>query len=249
MAYAQPDIYLGSLRFQEPVTTITDLFISAVCFYAFYMLTKHRPKDKLRNYLRFYFLSMGMATTIGGLIGHGFLYVFDAKWELASGFVSVVTNIVGPDMVNVAANPWKLPGWLVSMFSIALIERAAIEYAKPLIKPNVAKTLPWINITELVIFIIITFSTLNFFFVEVHSAYGLLLVVTSLNLFVYVKTKNRPSKFMLIAVGFAAMAALVYMNEWGISKWFNHYDISHCFMTIAAAIFYKASMIIEPIKK
>lgn len=248
MALEQPDIYLGALRLQEPVTTITDLFVSAVCFYAFVMLTRHRPNEKLYLYLRYYFLTMGMATAIGGLIGHGFLYVFDAKWELASGFVGVVKNIVGEDMVNIAANPWKLPGWLTSMFSIALIERAAIEHAKPLLKSRVGKIFTWVNLIELTIFIIITFSTLNFFFVEAHSAYGLLIVVTSFNIFIYRKTQDQASKIMLIAVGFAALSALIYMNEWGISIWFNHYDISHILMTIAAYVFYRASMRIEPLK-
>jgi len=230
MIEPQPDIFIGALRIQEPVTTVTDLFVSAVCFYAFFMLTKHRPKDKLRQYLRFYFLSMGLATAIGGLVGHGFLYAFNY------------------DSVKLAVSPWKLPGWLTSMFSIALLERAAIEYASPLIKPRTGKIFSWVNIIELLTFVVITFATLNFFYVKVHSAYGLLVVVSSFNIFVYYKTKSVASKTMLIAVGFAAVSAMFYLNEWALSKWFNHIDISHCFMTVAAYYFYKGSMKMEPLK-
>lgn len=98
------------------------------------------------------------------------------------------------------------------------------------------------NLIELSTFIIITFSTLYFFFVEVHSAYGLLFIVTSFNIVVYRKTKSEASKLFLIAVSISAISAVIFMNEWGFSKWFNHYDISHIFMSISAFIFYKGSL-------
>ncbi|MEA2106205.1 MAG: hypothetical protein U9P82_05730 [Bacteroidota bacterium] len=59
----------------------------------------------------------------------------------------------------------------------------------------------------------LTFLTLNFFFVEIHSAYGLLVIVASFNLFVYTKTKAKESKLFLIAVGFSAIGALFFMNQ------------------------------------
>ena len=88
----------------------------------------------------------------------------------------------------------------------------------------------------------ITFSTLNFFFVEIHSAYGLLVVVGSFSTFVYVKTRSKGSKLFLIAVAFCAISGLIFMNEWGLHKWFNHFDISHILMAIAAYIFYRGSL-------
>lgn len=215
MAFEQPDIFIGALRINEPVTTATDLIVSFVCFYAFVQLSRLSIRNKVHLYLRYYFLSMGLATAIGGLVGHGFFYLFDFYW--------------------------KLPGWLTSMVSIAMVERAAIEYARPLIKPSTGRFFAWLNIIELITFMVITFITLNFFFVEVHSAYGLLVIVTSFNMLVYYKRKSQGSKLFLIAVGFSAISALIYMNEWGISKWFNHYDISHIFMAISALYFYLGS--------
>jgi hypothetical protein len=184
---------------------------------------------------------MGIATTIGGLIGHGFLYLFDTQWTAPDGFIRVLGKIFGEELLKDVANPWKLPGWLTSMFSIALVERASIEYARPLINRKVGTFFAWLNIIELVTFVTITFASLNFFFVEVHSAYGLLLVVTSFNLLVYLKTKKKGSKLFLIAVGFSAIGALFFMNKWGFSPWFNHYDISHILMTFSALYFYIGS--------
>ena len=216
MNLPQPSIDVFGIRLDEPVTTATDLIVSAVCLYAFYKLNSIPIKNKVHWNLKYYFLSMGLATLIGGVSGHGFLYLFSFAW--------------------------KLPGWLTSMFSIALLERASIMYAKPLINPKVGNFFAWMNLIELTTFVIVTFTTLNFFFVEVHSAYGLLIIVTSFNFVVYRNRKSEASKLFLIAVGVSAFSALIFMNELGISKWFNHFDISHILMSISAFIFYKGSL-------
>lgn len=223
MEFEMTSITLMGIRIDEPVTTLTDLFVSAVCFYAFVQVHRKKPDSKLFKFLKYYFLSMGTATAIGGLIGHGFLYMFSFAW--------------------------KLPGWLTSMFSIALIERASIEYARPHIdKDSVFSFFAWLNIIELLTFVVITFSTLNFFFVEVHSAYGLLIVVTGFQGYVYLQSKSYASQQALIAVAISALSALIFMNEWGLHKWFNHYDISHVLMTISAWFFYRSSMAMEDVR-
>ncbi len=244
MSYEQPSIYLFSIRIDEPVTVVTDIVVSAVCIYAFIKLSNIPLRNKVHLYLKYYFLSMGIATFIGGVIGHGFLYLFDAQWKLSPAFVNFLTEIVGENKMNAAANPWKLPGWLTSMFSVALVERASIEFARPLVKPKVARFFSWLNVIELLIFVVITFSTLNFFFVEVHTFYGFMIIVLGFNGFIFYKTKNKGSKLFLIAVGFAAVAALFFMNEWAISKWFNHFDISHTFMAFSALFFYLGGRVI-----
>lgn len=218
MVTAQPSIFIYGLRLSEPVTTITDLIISTVCFYAYFRLTRLVERQKLHQYLRFYFLSTGIAIFVGGIIGHGFLYMFSFTW--------------------------KLPGWLISMLSVALIERASIEYARKFISPSLGKTLAWLNILELITFTVLTFSSLNFLFVQIYATFGLLVVVTSLNIFIYSRTRDRGSKLFLIAVGYAVLAALVFMNKWSINMWFNSLDLSHVLLTISAIFFYKGSRII-----
>ncbi len=72
MNFAQPSIEILGIRIDEPVTTFTDLIVSVVCLYAFYHLHKIPIKSKVHWNLKYYFLSMGIATIFGGLIGHGF---------------------------------------------------------------------------------------------------------------------------------------------------------------------------------
>ena len=139
---------------------------------------------------------------------------------------------------------WKLPGWLPSMLSVALIERASIEQVRKLISSRLGRTLAWLNILDFLIFMTLTFSSLNFLFVVIYTTYGLLVVVASLNIFIYSRTRSRGSKLFLIAVGFSAIGALVFMNKWSIHMWFNYLDLSHVFLTISAIFFYKGSRII-----
>jgi hypothetical protein len=241
MIFEHTSIVFGSLRIDEPITVLSDLMVSAVCFYAFYKLKFIKNKNNVHTYLLLYFLSMGIATFIGGVVGHGFLYAFKSQWELSKDWIAFITQFVPENKMNATANPWKLPGWLTSMFAVMLIERASIEYARNFIKPSVATFFAWFNIFELLFFIAITFSTLNFFFVEVHTFYGFMVIVLSFNLLIYIKTRSKGSLNFLIAVAWAAVAALFFMNHWGVSKWFNHFDFSHTFMAISAWFFYRGA--------
>lgn len=217
MALIQPSIEIYGIRVDEPVTMLTDLVVTAVCIFAFIRLSRIPVKNNVHFYLKYYFLSMGIATAIGGIVGHGFFYLFSFAW--------------------------KLPGWLMSMISIALLERAVILYARKLVKPFWGKFFAWLNVIELSTFVVITFITLDFFFVEVHAAYGLLIVTTGFSLTVFIKTGNIGSRTFLVAVAFSSLSALVFMNEWGISIWFNHFDISHLLMAVSAWFFYKGSLL------
>jgi hypothetical protein len=241
MAFEFTSIEIANIRIDEPVTVLTDLVVSAVCFWGFYKLTLLPNKNKVHHYLKYYFLSMGIATFIGGMVGHGFLYLFKTEWHLSPEFAETIKSIVGEKNMHVTANPWKLPGWLTSMFAVMLVERASIEYARSIIKPGMIRFFAWFNIVELLFFVTITFSTLNFFFVEAHTFYGFMIIVLSFNLLIYYRTRSRGSRAFLIAVAFAAAAALTFMNKWTIHKYYNFFDLSHTFMAISAYMFYRGS--------
>ncbi|MCB0491626.1 MAG: hypothetical protein KDC93_04340 [Cyclobacteriaceae bacterium] len=213
---SQPSITVFDIRIDEPVNMLTDLIVSAVCLVAYYKLSKKQLTGKTQLYFRWYFLLMGLATLFGGVIGHGFLYAFSFAW--------------------------KLPGWIISMFSIALIERSSIEHARPLISPKVGKGFLILNIIELLTVMTITIYTLNFQWVEFHSGYGLLAVVLTFHGFTYLKTRDKGSGTIILGVGIASIAALIFMNEISPNIWFNHIDLSHVIMAIAAQLFYKGAL-------
>jgi hypothetical protein len=212
MVQPQPSINIAGIRIDEPIATLTDVLVSLVCFYAFYQLQRRALPGRAQFYFKYYFLLMGIATLLGGIIGHGFLYLFSFGW--------------------------KLPGWITSMLSVALIERAAIAHANPYIKPGIGKIFLIINVVELITVMTITMFTLNFQWVEFHSAYGLMIVVGSFHVYTFMKSKDQGSFIILVAIGIVCMASLTFKFKLSPHVWFNYLDLSHTLMAIAAYVFY-----------
>ncbi|WP_428235801.1 DUF6962 family protein [Gracilimonas sp.] len=218
----QPSIEVFDITIMEPMVTFTDLWITSVCVYAFYKLAKLDKKGKVHQYIRWYFLIMAIATFLGGILGHAFQYAVGLSW--------------------------KLPGWLISMLAVMAIERASIMHAQPVINDKFGKFLEVANVVELLTFAVITFTTLNFFFIQVHSAYGLGLVVLPLHFLVYWRTRNEGSRIFFLTVIFATLAAFFYTSEIGIHKWFNHLDVAHTVMAISMYCFYRGALKLEILK-
>ncbi len=212
----QTSIQLFGIRIDEPMATLTDVIVASVCFYAFYQLNKRKLPGRSQMYFRYYFLLMGIATFLGGVIGHGFLYA------LSFG--------------------WKLPGWIVSMVSVALVERSAIAHAKPLIKPGLSKFFLYFNLVELLTIMTITMTTLNFKWVEVHSGYGLLAIVSTFHAYTYYKTKDKGSLTILKAVAITCIGSGFFIFKISFGKWFNYIDISHVFLAVSAYVFYLGAL-------
>lgn len=212
----QPDIYILGLRIEEPVTVASDILISLVCFYAFLVLKKNTKAIRMNRYMQYYFLLMSIATLWGALFGHAFEYVV--------GFYG------------------RMPGWYISMFSIMFFERAAIEHVRPIVSNRLIKVFLIINILELILMASLTTFTLDFFFVQVHSAYGVLVVVSSFHLYSFSKTKDQGSKVILFGVLIVAVAAIIYNYQIVIDKWFNHLDFAHVLMAIASIVFLKGTL-------
>ena len=211
----QPSIELLGIRLDEPVNCATDLLVTSVCWYAWYKLHKEQSAQRSVQLMKYYFLVMGVATLLGGFLGHAFKYALSPEW--------------------------KIPGWVVSMFAVMLIERAAIEHARPLIKPRLGYFFLGLNIVELTVLLFLAVIMLEFNYVLGHSAYGLGAVVGGFHLFVFIKTKSLASRRMLQAVLIAGLGALFYINQWAPSKWFNHLDIGHTTMAIGSWFFYLGS--------
>lgn len=212
MEFVKTTVDLFGFQIMEPVTAATDLLVSGVCLYAFLKIRKGTNNLSSVNLLKYYFLTLAVATAYGGIIGHALQHL------LSFG--------------------WKVPGWLISMLSIALIERAAILHAKPILRPGIGKFFAILNIIELSVLVSVVLLTLNFFFVEAHAFYGLLIVVSSFELFIYIKTKDEGSRLLLVAVFISALAATVHLTQFSIHIWFNHLDLSHVLMAMAAYVFY-----------
>ncbi|MBL4703740.1 MAG: hypothetical protein JKY54_04415 [Flavobacteriales bacterium] len=218
-----PSISFFGIQVDEPVTMMTDILVGVVCFYALYKLMQKKRKGTVKGdptvfvFLKYFFLLMGISTVLGGFFGHGFNYALNIYW--------------------------KLPYWGISMFSVALAERAVIVYSAGLTKPFYAKFFRWLNLIELAAFMVISFVTLDFIFVVIHSAYGLLVIVGIFHGYIYYKTRSQGSKLFLIGVFISLIGAVCFLTKFGFGHWFNHLDITHTLMAISGWFFYKGGAI------
>lgn len=215
MLEPQPSIEFFGLVLHEPVTALTDVFVAIICLGAYLKLNALSQRGEVQQLFKYYFLSMSIATFLGGVLGHALLpYV--------------------PFYM-------KLPGWITSMLSVALLERAVIQYSRKWIDPKIGIFFSKLNIIELLVFLVLALITLNFQFVLIHAAYGIAIVVTGFTCFVYFREKNTGSKQILLAVLVSTIGAFFFVFKIGLSKWFNHADISHVFMMIASVLYYKGA--------
>ncbi len=210
--FQNPTVNFGALRVDEPITTITDFLLCAVCFFAFFK-TKSVSNNKAINLYRWFFLLTGISTMLAAILGHAFLYYF------------------GMDA--------KMYGWLFGILSISFAQFAAMYHTRNVIGETVFKRLVILNTIEVLIAFVVVFMAWSFVVVEIHSAYGLLLNVTVLEYINYKKTKSQLSINLIYGVGIAVLAVLCHVFKIAMSVWFNHMDLSHVFMTLSMYVMYK----------
>ena len=210
--FQNPTIYIGGLRIDEPVTTLTDFLFAGVCIYAF-LNTKEQKPFIGPNLYRWFFLATGISTIISAVIGHAFLYHF--------GFGA------------------KIVGWEANVLGASIAPFAAIHHTRSSITETTFKRLLIINYIEVALALILTAYFFTFIVVEVHSAYSLLAMVMVLEICHYKKTKSVLSKQMLIGIGIAVLAVLVHIFKLAASVWFNHMDLSHIIMCISLYTMYR----------
>lgn len=209
----QPDIFIGNLRIQEPVTTLTDVFVSILCFIAFFQLKK--GKTPVQILFRYYFLMMGIASFSGGVLGHCFLYTYGM--------------------------PLKIPGWVSSLFSIALLERMTIIHSKDNLSDNWLIFLKRLNIVLVIMLTISIFILFSFSLVTIYALFAIAVVATTLELRNFYRNKNKSSKFILLGILMAVFSAIVHSLKLAPHKWFNHLDLSHVFLFSSVLFFFNAA--------
>ena len=213
---AQPSVNLFGVILDEPVTTITDLFVAAMCFYAFYQIWKDPGRTKAQTHFAWYFLLLGVGTTFGGLFNHGFKYAFEDGY-------------------------WKVPSWETSILAIYFLTRACVEYTRPAIRPLVSQMLSISMAIGAIVFSTLMLYQMTVIPVVAYTGVGMWAVVFPLQVFIYSRTRDEVSKWCLLALFSTMMAAVAFLGEIVIDKWFNHIDLSHVFMFLAVYWFYLAA--------
>ena len=215
----QPSIYAWGIRVDEPMTMLTDLFVTSICLMAFLRIRTLYQSSPTNKYMALYFFGMAISTGISGIIGHGFLYAFGTSW--------------------------KLLGWISSIISVLFIQAAVLELVRSSLNPNLRKLIIGVSVVECIVATTLTIWTLNFAFVVVHIAYGLIGIVFTLSWYANKQHPKVGYSLFQKAVGWAGVAALVHLNEIGAHTWFNHLDVSHVFVGLSMYTFFRATLAVE----
>jgi uncharacterized membrane protein len=210
--FQNPSIELFGVRVDEPVTSGTDIIVALIGIFA-YFKTKGNSLRHV-NYYRYFFLFIALSTFCAAFIGHAFNYRFG----------------------GIAA---KVPGWILGIIGIGFSQFAVLYHTRSWLTSSAFKGLAILNSIEILLVTILIFIIPTFVIVEIHSAFGLVIMVCVLEGINYSKTKSILSRNMLIGVGLAVLAVASHIAKLAPSVWFNHLDVSHVFMMIGLYVMYK----------
>lgn len=216
--YIQPSVEVFNVRIDEPVTTLTNLLLAFICFYASFGIRHQENSGRLRTLFTFHFLALGLGSFFGGLLGHAFLYALSPYWKLVS--------------------------WILILVSVAILVFALAELARPLMKPIYLYLVAVINLVALATAIYHISRTLAFSAVKYYCVFGLILLAGSLGYIVFRKTGNRGVIMLLAGLATGIISMVIFSFTWGLSPWFNHNDISHLLLCFSVLILLKGALLI-----
>ncbi len=226
----QPSIFLFGWQIDEPVTTATDLLVTAVSFLCWLRLAKtvdggRRTVDggihpAFLNWMRAYFLVFGISTFFGGILGHGFLRLGDF-------------------------NLMKMPGWLPGMFATAFLARASVELIRPMVAPGFTKRAIWLVWLVLGATVVAMLVRPGFNWVKVNGFLQVIGLVLPISIFTFREKKHPGSRHFLWAIGWTTLASLFFSQKISPHIWFNHVDVSHIFLAVAAWFYYRGARSFE----
>lgn len=211
--FIQPSIELLNLRIDEPITTITDILLGIICFYAFFRIVRLRHKGDGSEYFRSYFLVLGLGAISGGLLGHAFQYVL--------------------------ADAWKLVSWSLTLVSVALMVQAFLVIASTFIKKKITTVITLLNLLLFLLAAFLMSRSIDFNPVKYYAIFGLVMLSGSLSYLIYRKTGNKAVLLLMGGVGIGFLSAIIFSFQWGLSHWFNHRDLSHMILCISVYYVYK----------
>ncbi|MBI1221401.1 MAG: hypothetical protein GC180_02260 [Bacteroidetes bacterium] len=198
------------------MTTLTDVILAAFIFNWYLQLRKLNGESGTRKLLLRHFLFLSIATFLGGVMGHGFLYVF------------------GPY--------GKLPGFALSIIAVFMLELAVIRLSGSHLKPGFYRALYSLALAISLSCLTLSFWSPKFVWVAFQSTFGLLFVTGGLS-WMMIRKRIFRDAFVQIwrGIAFSIAAALVFAFRYDFHVWFNHKDFSHIFLILSSWFIFKGA--------
>ncbi len=207
-----PTVFIGSFEWREPVTTLTDALVSLVAIYAVIMYSRYKgEKSNNYNFFKAYFICFSFGMMSAAWFGHGLVAYVGVKW--------------------------KVIGWVFSATGHLFFSLASLMQIRPIIRPSAHNIIKTILFTQYAVFVFLMIhpSFSQFIYTQMSSVFSLIGLILPMQFFNYMKTKEKGSLIITIAILCGLIPGILYNTQFSISRWYNYHDISH---TIVAGIMF-----------
>lgn len=199
-------VHIGSFELSEPVTALTDLFLSALCFFLFLSLRKYSRISNAANSWQLFFLLMSISAFTGVMV-HG-LRVYQT--EAGHHTTWMIMNVIAGIAIYF--------GQIATMRSILNDSKHRTRY-KVIVNLQIVAYLACILLMK----------EFNYNVVKAQVAIGMVPVML-LNFLDYRKG-TRGGVWLGIGIGLSFFSGVFHTLKLSISEnWFNYNDISHVFL-------------------
>ncbi len=203
-------IMVGGFLIQDPMTLLTDLILGVQCLGMALLLWRKGHHRVESRWIVFFLLLLGIGSVEGGIVNHGWYYLFGAGWKLP------MVLIVGSSL------PFLMMGNLYSIRS--------------LLSPSAFRILSWLVVVEYLGFLgyLTTqpIEIIDFKAMVPHLAIGLILFVTGLQIFGVNRDPHKARSLMLWGIITLLPVGIVNILKISPDKWFNMYDLVHVLLML-----------------
>ena len=134
---------------------------------------------------------------------------------------------------------WKKIGWVLSSLGFLQIELGTLKDAQNLISKKLYSILKNGVYLQFIILVSLMVYYQNFKIPQINSTLTFVLFVLPLQIYLYLKNKNKGHLIVISAIVYAALPGVIYNNQVSLSKWLNYHDISHLLMASFMLILYQ----------
>jgi hypothetical protein len=206
-------INLLGLTIYEPVTILTNLFLTFYCVYCF--LKMNAKSYNLAKFWAWFFLLIGMSSLIGSL-AHG------AHFQLGNLFFQIVLFLMNA----------------VSLIAIFFCFKATNTYAS-LHKNPPKKRYTYLVLAWVGVLLIFTLFYNNFVLIKIHA--GIVLLYSLIVHYLTYRRQQSGSGWIVAGILIAFLSIVVHSLKLSVNDWFNYKDIAHCIMLLSLIAIFKGS--------
>lgn len=213
-------IMIGGFLIQDPMTLLTDLILGIQCLVLAFFLWKRGNHVAESKWIVFFLLILGIGSIEGGIVNHGWYYLF------------------GPG--------WKLPMVLLVGSSLPFLMIGNVYSIRSLVSPATFKTLNSLVLLEYLGFLgFLTtqpIEVINFSSLVLHLVIGILVFTPLIQGYGNRKDPHRSRKLMLWGIATTLPAGAVNVLKISPDKWFNMYDLVHVLLMVTVYIFFLSGL-------